>query len=117
MVKEDDVSSSGLFLRPDGHLGGTGFDADDGAGLLALLTGRAPSGDDAARSYFRRLAADHVRRLVVAAEDGRMPTDETLARVRSPFSRRSSISRMPTARRAICRSLRRSRRSPRAPQR
>ena len=82
MVKEDDVSSSGLFLRPDGHLGGTGFDADDGAGLLALLTGRAPSGDDAARSYFRRLAADHVRRLVVAAEDGRMPTDETLARVR-----------------------------------
>ena len=93
MVKEDDVSSSGLFLRPDGHLGGTGFDADDGAGLLALLTGRAPSGDDAARSYFRRLAADHVRRLVVAAEDGRMPT----------------------ARRTICRSLRRSRRSPRAP--
>ncbi|MGN0889485.1 MAG: DEAD/DEAH box helicase [Kiritimatiellia bacterium] len=83
MVKEDDVSSSGLFLRPDGHLGGTGFDADDGAGLLALLTGRAPSGDAAARSYFRRLAADHVRRLVVAAEDGRMPTDETLARVRS----------------------------------
>lgn len=35
MVKEDDVSSSGLFLRPDGHLGGTGFDADDGT-LCAL---------------------------------------------------------------------------------
>ena len=83
VTKGNNLCSSGIFLRPDGHLGGVGFAADDdGAGLLALLAARVPSDADAARVYFRRLASDHVRRLVAVAEDGLLPTDETLARIR-----------------------------------
>ena len=82
MSMDADIKSPEVILRPDGHLGGMGFDGDDGAGLLALLTARASSDANAVRAYFRRLAADHVRRLVAVAEDGCMPTDEALARCR-----------------------------------
>ena len=69
-------------LRPDGMLELNGASEDVGAALLALVKDAA-AGKDAAVAWVRNLAAEHVRRIVAASEDGGVPSEQ----VRGAFLR------------------------------
>ncbi|MBR4189489.1 MAG: DEAD/DEAH box helicase [Kiritimatiellae bacterium] len=79
----DGGGGGAVWLRPDGRLAGAGFGEDDGEGLLALVKGGGGgAGEDAARSWLRGLAADHVRRVAAAADGGAWPPEEALRAAR-----------------------------------
>lgn len=70
-----------MRLRPDGVLEFGGATADVGGELLALVKAGS-DGLDEATLWLRRLAVEHVRKLVSVSEDGRMPLQEVCRRSR-----------------------------------
>ena len=79
-----------MKLRPDGKLELDGAADDIGAALLALVADPAEI-KDAAVSWVRNLAAEHVRRLVAASEDGGMPLEPARERCRPDALARLSL--------------------------
>lgn len=81
---------SGMKLRPDGKLAIGGAVDDVGAALLALVKGGA-NGEDAATAWAKNLAAEHVRRVVAASEDGSMPAVSVCERCRPDAMARLAV--------------------------
>ena len=79
-----------LKLRPDGILEIDGAAADYGAALLALVK-ESPTGAAAEIAWVRNLAAEHVRRIVAASEDGGMPPEEVRERCRPDAMARLAV--------------------------
>lgn len=71
-----------VCLRPDGMLAFDGIADSDGRYALALLAAKPSSGEPTSFGWLRRLAADHVRRIVAASADGTMPQGASLAACR-----------------------------------
>ena len=67
-----------VSLRPDGILIIGGKADEDGARALALAGVAGSVGEPAAVTWLRRLAGDHVRRIVAASADGTMPQGAAL---------------------------------------
>ena len=70
-----------MRLRPDGVLDLAEGNAETGNALLELVKTSSPD-LTAAALWVRHLLSDHVRKLVAASEDGRMPSKEVCARCR-----------------------------------
>ena len=79
-----------MKLRPDGKLEIDGAAEDLGAALLVLVKDSAAS-KDVAVSWVRNLAAEHVRRIVAASEDGGVPSEQIRERCRPDAMARLAI--------------------------
>ena len=75
------MSCGDVRLRPDGVLDLAEGNAETGNALLELVKTSSPD-LTAAALWVRHLLSDHVRKLVAASEDGRMPSKEVCARCR-----------------------------------
>ena len=86
-----------MRLRPDGKLEIDGAAEEDGAAeaigaaLLALVKDSAAASGDAAVPWARNLAAEHIRRIVAASEDGGMPPEEVRERCRPDAMARLAV--------------------------
>ena len=80
-----------MRLRPDGKLEIDGAAEDDGAEFLALVKDSAAASGDAAVSWARNLAAEHIRRIVAASEDGGVPAEAIRERCRPDAMARLAI--------------------------
>ena len=69
-------------LRPDGVFVLNGAADADGSAALGLVATAPHPGEPPSLAWLRRLAAEHVRRLVTASTDGAMPAGEALASCR-----------------------------------
>lgn len=80
-----------MKLRPDGKLEIDGAEEDVGAALLALVKDSSSASGDVAVSWARNLAAEHIRRIVSASEDGGVPTEPIRERCRPDAMARLAI--------------------------